>query len=99
MMPQPPFLVEEVHDPAEVARCRSQDERARRNHAWLQSHWAELLPHARGRFLAVAGQQAFLGDTPDEAWAHARAAHPDDKGAFSQYVPLEGGPRVYDNRG
>ena len=99
MMPQPPFIIEQVHDSSEVARSRSQDERARRNHVWLQSHWVDLLPQARGRFLAVAGQEAFLGDTPDEAWALAKAAHPDDDGAFSQYVPREGGPRVYDHRG
>jgi hypothetical protein len=57
-----------------------------------------LLPRAYGKFLAVAGQEAFLADTPEEAWALARAAHPDDDGAFSRYVRPPGGPRIYANR-
>jgi hypothetical protein len=43
------FTIEEIHSPDTVARCRSQDERARRNSAWLQAHWAELLLRARGK--------------------------------------------------
>jgi hypothetical protein len=93
------FNLEEVTDPAEIARSRAQDERARKSSAWLQAHWADLLPGARGRFLAVAGQEAFLADTAEEAWAQARAAHPEDDGVFCQYVFPEGGPRVYGHRG
>jgi hypothetical protein len=93
------FTLEEVIDPAEIARFRAQHERHKRNLEWLESHWADLLPHARGRFLAVAGEEAFVADAPEEAWARARAAHPEDNGAFSQYVFKEGGPRIYDNRG
>jgi hypothetical protein len=37
-------------------------------------------------FLVVAGQQAFLADSPDEAWALADAAHPNDLGAFALYL-------------
>ena len=96
--PEPQLTIEEVDDPAVLARSRAQDERARRNSAWLQAHWAELLPRARGRFVAVAGQEAFLADTPGEAWRLARAAHPEDDGVISQYVFPEGGPRVYANR-
>lgn len=92
------FIIEEVTDPAEVARFRSQDERHQRNSKWLQAHWAELLPQARGKFLAVAGQEAFLANTPKEGWAWAAAAHPEDDGAFVQYVRLDRGPRFYGNR-
>jgi len=88
------FIIEEVNDPVVVARSRAQDERARRNSAWLQGHWPELLPQAHGKFLAVAGQEAFIADTPQEAWRRARAAHPDDDGAISQYVFPEGGLRL-----
>src|SRR5688572_20956559 len=35
---QPKFLIEEVTDPVTVTRFQAQDERARRNEAWLQSH-------------------------------------------------------------
>jgi hypothetical protein len=92
------LTIEEINDPATVARCRQQNERAKRNSDWLQANWSVLLPQGRGRFLAVAGQEAFIADTPEEAWNKAHAAHPDDDGAISQYVFPEGGPRVYANR-
>jgi hypothetical protein len=98
-MSQPRFSIEEVTDPTEIARHRAQDERARRNSDWLQAHWADVLPQARGRFLAVAGQEAFIADTPEEARAMARAAHPDDDGLIAQYVRPERGPRIYADRG
>ena len=94
-MKESQFHIEEIDDPAEIARCRAQDERVRRNSDWLQAHWAGLLPRARGKFIAVAGQEAFIGDTLAEAWALARAAHPEDNGAISQHVFPEEGPRIY----
>jgi hypothetical protein len=96
-MSEPVFQIEEVNDPVEVARCKAQDERARRNSDWLQSHWADLLPQARGKFVAVAGLEAFIANTPEEAWAMARAAHPEDDGALGQYVFPGQGPRIYEN--
>ena len=97
-MSQPRFTIEEVDDPDEVARFRAQDERARRNSDWLQGHWADVLPQARGKFLAVAGEEAFIANTPEEAWAMAEAAHPEDDGAFVEYVRPERGPRIYAHR-
>ena len=93
------FVLEEVTDPTDIARFRAQDEQHRRNQEWLAAHWADLLPQARGRFVAVAGEEGFVADTPAAAWARARAAHPQDAGAISQYVPKEGGPRIYDHHG
>ncbi|MGH2587026.1 MAG: hypothetical protein ACRDJE_19095, partial [Dehalococcoidia bacterium] len=69
-----------------------------RNSDWLQAHWADVLPQARGRFLAVAGQEAFIADTVEDAWAMAMAAHPGDSGALLQYVRPERGPRIYADR-
>lgn len=66
---QPTFIIEEVTDPQEIARAKAQDARHRRNNEWLQAHWAAVLPQARGKFLAVAGQEAFIADTIAEAWA------------------------------
>jgi hypothetical protein len=83
----------------EAVRLRVQDEQLRRNGAWLQAHWPELLPRARGKFLAVAGEQAFIADTPEEVWAQARGAHPDDRGTLVQYVRAERGPRLYATEG
>jgi hypothetical protein len=98
MMRDPEFVIEQVTDPAEIARCRAQHERARRNGDWLHSHWADLLPQARGRFVAVAGQEAFIADTAEEAWARAENAHPQDDGALCQYVFPHTGPRFYGHR-
>lgn len=96
---EPRFAIEEVTDPEHIARSRALHERMKRNSDWLQRHWADVLPHARGRFLAVAGQQSFIADTPREARAMARAAHPDDDGVLVQYVRPERGPRIYAHRG
>ncbi len=98
-MSEPRFIIEEVTNPKEIARARAQHERARRNDGWLQAHWPEIVPLARGRHLAVAGQEAFIADTPEEAWAMAMAAHPDDDGAILQYVIPHRGPRIYADRG
>ena len=98
-MGEPRFIIVDVTDPDELAQILEQDERARRNSDWLEAHWAELLPQARGRHVAVAGQEAFIGDIPEEAWAMAKAAHPDDTGALLQYVIPHPGPRIYADRG
>jgi len=95
---QPAFIIEEVTDPAEIARSREQDERARRKSDWLQAHWNDVLPQARGKFLAVAGEEAFIADTPEEAWAIAEGAHPEDSGVLVQYVFPNTWPRIYANR-
>jgi hypothetical protein len=97
-MSEPQFTIEEVTDPAGIARLREQFERGKRNSDWLQAHWADVLPQARDKFLALAGQEAFIADTPEEARALARAAHPEDDGMFSLYVPPLGGPRIYASR-
>lgn len=91
----PKFVIEEVTDPDEIARHKAQRERARLNRDWLQTHWPDLLPQARGKFIAVAGQEAFIANSSEEAWQMARAAHPDDDGIVDQYVRPERGPRIY----
>jgi hypothetical protein len=98
-MNENPVTMELVDDPAVIARARAQDERFKRNSDWLQAHWPDLLPQARGKHLVVAGQETFLADTSEEAWALARAAHPEDDGAFCQYVTTRLGPRIYAHRG
>ncbi len=91
------LILEEVNDPAEAPRCRAQHERGRRNLDWLESHWSEV-PEARGKHLAVAGQEAFIANTPEEAWAWVKAQYPEDDGGFVRYVIAEKGPRIYANR-
>jgi hypothetical protein len=98
-MAQPQFIIEEVTDPDEIARARAQDERHRRNNEWLETHWADVLPQARGKFLAVAGQEPFIAETAKAAWAWVDATHPEDDGATVRYVRPDTGPRIYGNRG
>jgi len=92
------FIVEEVTDSVEIARFRAQDERFRRNSDWLESHWAHVLPQARGKFLAVAGQEPFIADSPEEAAAMAKVVHPDDTGLLVRYIRPATGPRIYAHR-
>ena len=97
-MTQPQFVMEVVTDPNEIARAQAQDERHRCNSDWLQAHWADVLPQARGNYLAVAGQETFIADTAAAAWAWAAATHPEDDGAIVRYIRSEKGPRIYGNR-
>ena len=97
-MAEPTCIIEEIYDPNEVARAQAQDARHRRNSEWLQTHWADVLPQARGKFLAVAGQEPFIADTPAAAWAWIDAMHPEDDGAIVQYIRPETGPRIYVDR-
>ena len=78
--PLPQLTVEFGASPniAEAEASRARQERARRNSAWLQAHWGLLLPHAVGKFVAVAGEEAFIADTPQQAWAWAAETHPQD---------------------
>jgi hypothetical protein len=92
------ITMEEVTDPKEIAQSQAQHERHRRNVDWLESHWDDVLPQARGRFVAVANQQAFMAETSGEAWAWIDAHHPGDNGGFVHYVPTHTGPRNYPYR-
>ena len=69
-----PITMEEVAEPDRIARARAHDQRLKRNLDWLNAHWDDLLPQARGRYVAVAGQEPFVADTYADAWAMATAA-------------------------
>ena len=83
-----------VTDPAEVARFREQFAQFKRNSDWLQAHAHEVYSQNRGRYIFIAGQEAFAGHTAEEARAAAEAKHPDDQGSFGQYIPPEKRARV-----
>jgi hypothetical protein len=83
--PVPEVTVEIETDPVEIERSRAQQAQADANWDWLRSRLVELAVGNRGRYLCVAGQQAFIADTPVEARRLAREAHPDDKGIVSHY--------------
>ena len=94
----PELTVEIVDDPVECAKARAVFEQAGENAAWLQEHWCDLPPDAEGKFLVVAGKEMFIADTPQEASARARAAHPNDLGLIGFYISPHKGPRIYVNR-
>jgi hypothetical protein len=89
------FVFRTVTDPTEIARGQEVSEQFRKNSEWLEAHWADLLPGALGKHIAVAGQEAFIADTPQEVIALARVAHPSDNGLLVRYVPVNQGPRIY----
>ena len=92
---QPSIIMEEVTDPEEIAQARQQDDRFKRNLAWLNTHAAEIYPHHRGQYICIAGEELFVSDTALGALALARAAHPDDDGYFLHYIPREKAARIY----
>ena len=92
---QTPIVMEEVTDPAELHKAQAQDERFARNWAWFEAHAAEIYAAHRGKCICIAGQELFVAQTPEEVVAQARAAHPEDDGLFTQYIPKERASRIY----
>ena len=92
---QPNITVEVIDDPEYNRSAGEADVQFQRNSEWLASHWSDLLPQARGRFVAVAGGESHIADSAEEAWGWARKTHPNDKGPLVQYVRRETLPRIY----
>ena len=92
------FIIEEINDPEFNALIHSQGVQFKKNMRWLSSHWEDVLPQARGQYVAVAGGEAFLAPDPIEAERLASLAHPEDKGIFVQHVYAEKGARLYGHR-
>ncbi len=92
-----PITMERVTDPVELAKSRAQDERAKLNWAWRVAHATELIDQHRGKVLCVAGQELFVADTTGQVLSLARAAHPEDDGLITWYVPKERAYRIYAN--
>jgi hypothetical protein len=95
----PKMTVEFGPPPADPTALLARQERSRRNSQWLQAHWADLLSLAMGKHVAVAGEEAFIADSAEEAWAMARRAHPEDDSATIHYVNPHRGPKIYAHRG
>ena len=90
---EPTITMTEVTDPEEIAQARAQWERYDRNWAWLEAHAKEVYTH-RGKFICIAGQELFVADTVEEVLAWARAAHPEDNGRFTLYIPETRAARI-----
>ena len=86
--------MEEITDPGEIARMNAIRAQADRNRDWLDANAADVFQH-RGKYYCIAGQEVFVGEDVMELIARARAAHPDDQGLITGYIPKEKAIRVY----
>jgi hypothetical protein len=91
----PGITMEQVTDPVELGKYAARQAQLERNWAWFEQHAQEIYRTHRGKCLCIAGAELFVGDTPEEAVARARTAHPDDDGRFTRYIPKERLARVY----
>jgi hypothetical protein len=78
-----------------MAAANKQREQFDRNSDWLEAHIPEVYSKHRGKCICIAGQELFVADTVTEAVAKARAAHPEDQGLFTRYIPKEKVARIY----
>ena len=92
------IVMEEVTDPEELAKARAQDERFDRNFEWFQTQASEIFTRYRGKCIYIAGEELFVGNTPEDVVAQAKAAHPEDNGGFIHYIPREKVARIYAHR-
>lgn len=90
-----PIVMEDVTDAEQLAQARQQRERFNRNSAWLQTHIAEVYTRHRGKCICIAGEELFVADTATEAISCATAAHPEDDGWFTRYIPKDKVARIY----
>lgn len=89
-----PVVMEIETDPAVCADVARRMELFKRNLDWLDNHASEVYSN-RGRFICIAGQELFVGDTVQQVLEAAKAAHPHDDGRFTRYIPETRGPRIY----
>mgnify|MGYP007059393070 CR=1 FL=1 len=95
MSRSPIIHFQEVSDPEELADAQKQREQFDRNSAWLQANIPDIYSQHRGKFICIAGEELFVAESSREAIAKARAAHPEDAGWFTRYIPVEKVPQVY----
>ena len=94
-----PPVTMELPDAVDVTvEDRKRDALAKLNYAWFDARAAEIYELHRGKCLCVAGQELFVAATATEAAAMAKAAHPDDTGRITRYIPNERAHRIYANR-
>ena len=92
---KPIIMTEERMTAEEAAAAQKQDEQYKLNSDWLQSHIPEVYSKHRGKCICIAGQELFVADTATEAVARANAAHPEDQGLFTRYIPKDKVARIY----
>jgi hypothetical protein len=86
---EPVIMIEEVMTPEEAEAAQKQWEQFNRNSDWLDEHVPEVYGTHRGKCICVAGQELFVSNSVEEAVAKAKAAHPEDLGWFTRYIPRQ----------
>ena len=88
-----PVTIEELPYDPEFERLFNQ---AYRNLMWFSEHADALgvFKKSRGRYVASAGGELFLGDSRDEVDGLAHEKHPDEM-PHIRYIPREKGYRIY----
>ena len=96
VLPSPLTAIEEMTDPKELARAQAHREEFDRNWAWLKQHATEIYTRHRGKYVVVAAERSFVGDTAEEAWAQVAEARIQEKGSFVMRVPIResGAPKI-----
>ena len=87
--------ISEVTNATDIDAAQRQRNQFDRNSAWLEANVDTVYSQHRGRFICVAGAELFVADTVQEAIAQATAAHPEDYGWFTRFIPLEKAARIY----
>ncbi len=89
----PQVIIEEHEMTPEMARLF---EEAERNMVWLSEHAEELeiFKRHRGRYVAAAGGELFVADTPEEVERLAREKHPHEM-PHVRYIFREKRSRIY----
>ncbi len=91
----PIIMTEETMTAEEATAANKQREQFDRNSDWLEAHIPEVYSKHRGKCICIAGQELFVSDSVEEAVAKATAAHPDDQGQLTRYIPKEKVARIY----
>src|SRR6266508_1184460 len=94
IQPNNPLEITTITDPGHLALLREQAKHFERNWDWIEAHAAEVYSH-RGKYICVAGQELFVGDTQADVVTRAKVAHPEDIGRVTRYIPVERGERIY----
>ena len=98
MKPEIEMIVDAPMTAEELTNFHRRQDQFRQNLEWYEAHAGEIGERYAGKFICVAGREVFVGETSHEARAKAHAAHPDDGGAFGEYVRTTKGPIVYARR-
>jgi len=86
-------IIEEHDMPPELARVFEQ---AKRNLFWFSENADKLETYKRyrGRYVAAAGRELFVADTPEEGERLAHDKYPDEM-PHVRYIPREKRYRIY----